>query len=113
MTQSPNEPSSADPERRAAIVGVAAAPALVLFAGVVGMVEGGLLPGACQGLACLFTGIVLGAAGVIIVVWFVVWLGIRVTRRRWPHARWRLWAVRILAAVSWAPLVWLSIVALE
>lgn len=94
-------------------MGVAAAPVLVLFAVVVGVVEGGLLPGACQGLACLFTGVVLGAAGVIVAVWFVVWLGIRAARRRWPHVRWRLWAVRILAAVSWAPVVWLGVVALE
>lgn len=113
MRRSTDGLGSLDPERRAALVGVAAAPALVLFALVVGIVQGGLLPGACQGLGCLFSGLVLGATGVIVGVWLVAWLGVRAARRRWPHVGWRLWALRILAGASWAPVVWLGFIGLD
>jgi hypothetical protein len=101
--RSPGGFRSADPEWRAALLGMAAAPTLVLFALVVGIVEGELLPGACQGLGCVFSGLVIVMAAVSVGVWFVVWLGIRSLRRRWPQVGWRLWAVRLLAVVSWAP----------
>lgn len=77
---------SADPGWRAALVGVAAAPGLVPFALAIGIVEGVLLPGACQGLACLFGLVVLRASAVI---------------------------VGILAAISWVPVAWLGVFVLE
>lgn len=52
-----------DPEWRALSWGVGGAVALVLGGLIVGLVQGNLLPGDCQGLACLFTTVVLGYAG--------------------------------------------------
>ena len=104
--------TAADQERRAAVVGVSAAPTLALLTLLVGAVEGGLLPGACEGLGCLFGAIYLGATGVVLVVWLVTWPAVRAARRRWPEVGWRVWLLRVLAAASWAPVVWLVALAL-
>lgn len=84
------------------LVGAAAAPGLVLVGLLVGLIEGGLLPGACRGLACLYLGLVLGYAGVVAGVWAVVALVVHLTRRRWPTAAARTWVLRVLAALGWA-----------
>lgn len=102
-----------DHELRAVLAGAAAAPILVLLGSGVGLAEGGLLPGACQGLACLFSALVLLAAGVVAGTWLVVWAVVHLARRRWPRSRWRLWLLRSLALLSWAPVLWLVVVALE
>ena len=102
-----------DPERRAALWGAAAAPALVLLGLGVGVVEGGLLPGACQGLACLFNAIVLFAAGAVAAAWLLIWFVVRLLRRRWPASTCRVWFLRFLALVSWGPVLWLVLVSLE
>lgn len=92
-----------DPEWRALAAGVSGAVALVIAGAVVGLIEGGLLPGACRGLSCLFTGIVLGYAGLVLATWLVVGVGVSLARRRWPASTWRTWAMRALAAASWIP----------
>jgi hypothetical protein len=108
------EPStSPDAERRAMLAGSIAAPVLLALGTVIGLVEGGLLPGACQGLACLFSGLVLGATLTIAVVWLLLWAAVRVARRRWPRSTWRLWALRTVAVVSWGPVAWLLILAMD
>lgn len=102
-----------DPEWRAAVAGASAAPLLVLAGLVIGLVEGGLLPLACQGLGCVFTAVVLLYAGIVAGVWLIVWVVVRLARRRWPEVTWRLWLLRVLAVASYAPLVWLAAIALE
>lgn len=102
-----------DPEQSALLVGFVAAPLLLILGFVIGLLEGGLLPGACQGLACLFNGLVIGAAAVITVTWLVLWAVVRLARRRWPRSTWRLWALRVLAVASWGPVVWLLILAFD
>ena len=102
-----------DAERRASIAGVAAAPTLLLLALLVGLVEGGLLPTACQGLACLYSALVSMAVAGILVVWLLVWFVLRLTRRRWPRSNTRLWLLRLLAVLSWGPVLWLVVTAIE
>jgi len=104
---------SGDPERRAMLAGALAAPVLLALGLVIGLVEGGLLPGTCQGLACLFSGLVFGATATIAVVWLVLWVAVRLARRRWPRSTWRLWALRIVAVASWGPTLWLLVLALD
>jgi|SRR6056297_157341 len=111
--QSQREQRPLDPEWRSIIAGAVAAPVLLLIGLVIGLVEGGLLPGTCQGLACLFSALVVGAASVIAVTWLVLWVAVRAARRRWPHSTWRLWALRVVAVVSWGPVAWLLVLALE
>lgn len=107
------KPLSADPEWRALAAGVSGAIAILLVGAVIGLVEGNLLPSECQGLACLFTGIVLGYAGVVAAIWTVVGVAVALARRRWPTSTGRLWALRILAVLSWVPVAWLVALALE
>lgn len=102
-----------DPEWRASTWGVGGAIALLLGGLIVGLVEGNLLPGECEGLACLFTGIVLGYAGVVLAVWIVVGVSLAIARQRWPTSAWRLWVLRVLAALSWAPFVGLVVIAFD
>lgn len=83
------------------LVGAAAAPGLVLVGFVIGSLEGGLLPWACQGLACLFAGLVLGYAGLLAVVWGLLALVVRWTRRRQSASRLRTWVLRVLGVLSW------------
>src|SRR6056297_413277 len=82
---------SRDPARRAMLAGAVAAPVLLALGIIIGLVEGGLLPGTCQGLACLFSGLVFGATATIALVWLVLWVAVRLARRRWPRPPWRLW----------------------
>jgi len=102
-----------DPEWQAAIAGVVAAPVLIVLGVMIGLVEGGLLPGACQGLACVFSALVFGAVAVITVTWLVLWGTVHLARRRWPGSTWRLWALRAVALLSWGPVMWLLVLALE
>lgn len=111
--QSQREQRPLDPERRSIVAGAVAAPAVLLIGLVIGLIEGGLLPGACQGLACLFSTLVFGAASVIAVTWLVAWFVVRLAQRRWPTSTWRLWVLRVVAVVSWAPVAWLLILALD
>lgn len=83
------------------LAGAAAAPALVLVGLAVGFVEGGLLPGDCRGLACIFTGILLTYAGLLLALWVVFAGVLALARRRWPRSSWRLALLRVLAAASW------------
>lgn len=87
--------------------------ALVMAGLIVGIVEGSLLPGDCEGLACLFTTVVLMYAGIVVGVWLLVGVAVAAARRRWPTSTWRLWALRVLAVLSWAPLVGLAVIALD
>ena len=93
--------------------GVAGAGALVLGGLIIGLVEGNLLPGDCQGLACLFGAVILGYAGAVAAVWLVVGTAVAFARRRWETSTWRLWALRILAVLSWGPLVFFLGLALD
>lgn len=102
-----------DAEWRALLAGVLAAPVLLVLGVVVGLVEGGLLPWACEGLACLFNSLVLGATAIIAVTWLVLWVVVRLARRRWPRSTLRLWILRLVAVVSWVPVVWLLVVAVD
>ncbi len=102
-----------DPEWRTLSWGVAGAFALVLGGLIAGLVEGGLLPGECEGLACLFTTVVLGYAGIVVAVWIIVGLAVALARKRWPRSTWRLWALRALALLSWAPFLGLLILTLD
>lgn len=99
-------------ERRALRVGVAAAPALALLGVGIGLVEGGLLPGACEGLACLFGTLVLATTAVVAVVWLLVWGMVRLHRRHHASSSRRLALLRVLAGLSWGPVAWLLVVAL-
>lgn len=113
MESRSKRPLSADPEWQALAAGLGGAIAVLLVGTVIGLVEGNLLPGDCQGLACLFTGIVLGYSGLVAAVWVVVGVAVALARRRWPTSTWRLWTLRILAVLSWAPVVWLVALAFE
>jgi hypothetical protein len=104
---------SPDTERRTMLVGSAAAPVLFVLGVLIGLVEGGLLPGDCQGLGCLFGGLVFSATLAIAVVWLLLWTAVRFARRRWPRSTWRLWALRAVALVSWGPVAWLLVLALD
>jgi hypothetical protein len=102
-----------DPEWKALAWGVGGAVALVLAGLAVGLIEGNLLPGDCEGLACVFTTVVLMYAGIVVGVWLIVGLAVGAARRRWSTSTWRLWALRVLAVLSWAPLLGLVIIALD
>jgi hypothetical protein len=91
--------------------GSIAAPVLLVLGTAIGLVEGGLLPGDCQGLGCLFGGLVFSATLIIAVVWLLVWGAVRLAQRRWPRSTWRPWALRALAVVSWGPVAWLLFLA--
>lgn len=99
-----------DPERRALVAGVAAVPTLLLLAVVVGLIKG-WLPGLCQGLACLYNTIVLMGLAGISVTWLLLWMVVRLTRRRWPRSNVRLWFLRLMVVASWAPLLWFGAIA--
>lgn len=102
-----------DPEWRAAAWGIAGAVALLLGGLVVGLVQGNLLPGDCQGLACLFSGLILGYAGVVLVIWVLAGVAIALARKRWPTSTWRLWLIRGLAALSWVPFAGLIVLTID
>lgn len=102
-----------DPEWKALTWGVGGALALLAGGLLVGLVEGNLLPGDCQGLACLFTGLVLAYAGAVIGVWIVAGIAVGLARKRWPASAWRLWTLRVLAVLSWAPFLGLIIIAID
>lgn len=96
--------ASLPPDWQAVVVGAASAPALLVLGLVIGVVEG-LIPG-CEGLACLYGGLVLGYSGALLLVWGVIALVVAATRRRWPRSSARTWVVRLLALLSWALLLW-------
>lgn len=101
-----------DPERRAFVAGVASVPTLLVLAVVVGLITG-QLPGMCQGLACLYNQLVLMGLIVISVLWLIIWAVVRLTRTRWPRSNVRLWLLRLMVVVSWAPLLWLGAILIE
>ena len=80
---------------------------------VLGFVQGGLLPWECQGLACLFTQVILMYTGIVVAVWLVAGIALALARRRWPRSQWRLGGLRLLALSSWVPLAGLVVVALD
>lgn len=98
-----------DPEWRALAWGVGGAFAFLLGGLVVGLVQGGLLPGECQGLACLFTTVIIMYTGIVLAVWLVAGTAVVLARRRWPVSTWRLWTLRVLALLSWLPLAGLIV----
>ena len=102
-----------DPEWKALAFGVGGALALLVGGLIVGLIEGNLLPGDCQGLACLFTGLVLGYAGIVLAVWIVAGIAVRLARKRWPASSWRLWTLRVLAVLSWAPFIGLVVMTFD
>lgn len=93
------------PDWRAAVLGALAVPGLIVVGAVIGWAEG-LLPWSCRGLECIFTGLVLGYAAVMLLVWAVAAGVIALTRRRWPVSAVRMTTVRVLAAASWAVVAW-------
>ena len=94
------------PDWRAALVGAAAAPTLTLVGLVVGVIEGGLLPGVCQGLACLYTAMVLLYSAGILVAWSVIAIVTAATRRRWEGSTVRTRILQLLAGISYVPALW-------
>lgn len=102
-----------DPEWRAVGWGLGGAAALVLGGLVLGLVQGGLLPWDCEGLACLFTTVILMYAGIVLGIWLVAGLALALARRRWPISTWRLWTLRVLASLSWMPFVGLIVISLD
>lgn len=100
--------AAADREWRTVVLGAAAAVALVAGGLIAGAVEGGLLPGRCRGLACLFTTVVVVYSLAIASVWLVAALILAAARRRWPDVGWRVWVLRGLAVLSWLPVVGLG-----
>ena len=72
-----------DPEWRALAWGVGGALALLEGGLLVGLIQGNLLPGDCQGLACLFTGLVVAYAGAVVGVWLVAGIAVSLARKRW------------------------------
>jgi len=102
-----------DPEWKALAWGVGGAVALLAGGLLVGLIEGNLLPGDCQGLACLFTSVVLAYAGVIVGIWVVAGIAVGLARRKWPTSTWRLWTLRVLAVLSWAPFIGLIVIAVD
>jgi hypothetical protein len=102
-----------DPEWKALGWGVGGALALLVGGLLVGLIEGNLLPGDCQGLACLFTGLIVAYAGAVVGIWIVAGIAVALARKRWPTSNRRLWAVRVLAVLSWAPFLGLIVIALD
>lgn len=102
-----------DPEWRALSWGVGGAIALLLGGLAVGLAQGSLLPGDCVGLACLFTTIVVMYTGIVLAVWVVAGTSVALAKRRWPTSTWRLWVLRALAVLSWAPLAGLIFLAVD
>lgn len=80
-----------DPEWRAVGWGLGGALAFLGGGVVLGFVQGGLLPWECQGLACLFTQVILMYTGIVVAVWLVAGIALALARRRWPRSQWRLW----------------------
>lgn len=78
-----------------------------------GLVEGGLLPWACRGLACLFTAVVLMYGAGLVVGWGVIGVIVHLTRQRWPTSTLRTWVLRGLATISWAVALYPIVVLLE
>lgn len=115
MTQSTASSTSflGDPEWQALTWGVGGALAFLVGGLIVGVAQGGLLPGECEGLACLFTTVILMYAGIVLVVWLFAGVAVALARRRWPESTWRLWTLRVLAALSWLPFVGLVVLLLD
>ena len=95
------------------VTGVAAVPATLLVGAGIGFIQGGLLPGACQGLACLYPAIVALGAAAVAALWLVLGTVRAMTRRRRPNSTVRLRTLQVAAVVSWGPVLWLVVVAVE
>ena len=115
MTKSTDSSTSflSDPEWQALAWGVGGAVAFLLGGLIVGIVQGGLLPGECEGLACVFTTVILMYTGIVLGVWLVAGVAVALARRRWPESTWRLWVLRGLAVLSWLPLAGLIVLTLD
>lgn len=95
-----------DDDWRAVAAGAAAAPTLALVGLLVGSLAGGLLPGDCRGLACVYLHVLLLYSGALLGLWALIWTVTALARQRWPRSRVRVWVLRILAALSYAPTLW-------
>lgn len=96
-----------DGDWRAVVVGLLGAPTLFGTGLVIGAVEGGLLPGACEGLTCLYFGVLVGYSLLLLAGWGVL-AGITALARRFAsRSRLRLRVLQVVAAASYLPVLWL------
>lgn len=96
-----------DADWRAVGAGAGAAPALLVTGLVAGWVEGGLLPGDCQGLACVYLQVLLLYSAALLGLWILVATLTALARQRWPRSTSRLTMLRGLALLSYGPVAWL------
>lgn len=95
-----------DPDWRAVLIGALAAPVLTVVGSVGGWLSGGLLPGDCQGLACVYLHVLLLYSAALLGVWALVATLTALARQRWPWSRARLVLLRVLAGLSYLPAAW-------
>lgn len=95
-----------DADWRAVIGGALAAPTLVVLGLLAGWLEGGLLPGDCQGLACIYLHVLLLYGAGLLGVWVLLGAVTALTRERWPRSTARVVILRVLAVLSYAPMLW-------
>lgn len=97
----------ADPDWRAVAAGVLAAVLLAAVGLAGGRVAGGLLPGDCQGLACVYLHVLLLYSGALLALWGLIGTVTALARQRWPRSPRRVVVLRVLAGLSYVPVLWL------
>lgn len=96
-----------DRDWRAVAAGLGAAPTLVAVGLLAGWAQGGLLPGDCRGLACVYLQVLLLYGAALLGLWILVATLTALARQRWPRSTTRSTVLRALALVSYGPVVWL------